>query len=135
MRLWEVKMKIYDNRNDEGRLISFEIRNVGRSRVCHFVERTFPSTAVRREHSDNFAVFDLNERTFIVTEPWGDNSRYLIHQEPVQPSTELETLRAAFEKYRSSSLFSGDRSFGIIMAVFALLFACIVVAVALLSHR
>jgi hypothetical protein len=128
-------MKIYDNRNDEGHLISFEIRNVGRSRVCRYIERVLPSMVVNRQRSDDFGVFAMNGRTFVVTEPWGDNSRYLIHQEPPQPSMELETLKSAFEKYQPAWAFSGDRSLSIMMAIFAALFVCVVVAVALLAHR
>ena len=128
-------MKVHDNRNDEGRLMSFEIKNIGRSRVCRFIEKAFPSTVVRRQKSDDFGVFDLNGRTFIVTEPWGDNSRYLFHEEPVEPSTELEMLRRAFDKYRPSWFFSGDRAFSIVIAVFAALFVCIAVTIELLSHR
>jgi len=127
-------MKIHDNRNDEGQLVSFEIRNVGRSRVCRLIERTLPSTVVRRQRSDDFGVLDLNGRTFVVMEPWGDNSRYLVHQEPPQPSTELETLSSAFAKYRPSWV-SGDRTFSVVVAVLVALCAVIAVAVALLSHR
>jgi hypothetical protein len=128
-------MEIYENRNDEGQFVSFEIRNVGRSRVCRFIEKTFLSSVVSRQRSDDFCVFDLNGRRFVISEPWGDNSRYLIHQDLPQPSTELETLRSAFEKYRPSWTFSGGRSLGIVLVVFAALFACIIVAVTLLSSH
>lgn len=115
--------------------MSFEIKNIGRDRVCRFIEQEFPSTVVRRERSDDFGEFDVNGRTFIITEPWGDNSRYLIHQEPAEPSTELDMLRSTFEKYRPAWAFSSNRTFGVVIAVFAALAACIVVAVALLSKH
>ena len=126
-------MRIYDYRNAEGRLTSFEIKNLGRSRACRFIESTLPSTIVRRQRSDDFGVFDFNGRTFVVTEPWGDNSRYLIHQEPTEPSAELDRLKSAFEAYQPSWAFSGSRPFMIVVAVFAALLACTIVAVALLS--
>jgi hypothetical protein len=134
MRL-QLKMRIYDHHNDAGALVSFEIKNIGRSRACRFIKQAFPKATVRREQSEDFCAFDLNGRTFIINEPWGDNSRYLVHEESPQPSNELQMVRSAFEKYRPSWAFSGTRAFGIVLAVFAALSACLVVAFAWLSRR
>jgi hypothetical protein len=117
----QLKMKIYDHHNDAGALVSFEIRNIGRSRACRFIEQAFPQATVRREQSEDFCVFDLNGRMFNINEPWGDNSRYLVHEEPPQPSSELQMLRSSFEGYRYSSALPGSRAFSILMAVFAAL--------------
>lgn len=93
-------MKAYVNHNAEGQIVSFEISNIGRSRVCRFIDRTIPSANVNRQQSDDFCTFQLNGRRFVISEPWSDSSRYLIHEETPQPSVELETLRSAFENYR-----------------------------------
>ena len=55
---------------------------------------------MRRARSDDFCVFDWNGRTYVINEPWGDSSRYLIHQQPPQASDDLVAIRNAFEKYR-----------------------------------
>ena len=92
-------MTTHEYRDRDGRVISFEIRNIGRSRATRVIESTFPCAIVKRYHSDAFAEIDLNGKCFLLNEPWGDNSRYIIHQEPPGPSTELEELRHAFEQF------------------------------------
>lgn len=126
-------MEIYDYLNDEGRITSFEINSIGRSRVLRFIEKAFPSAVVKRQRSEDFGEIDLNGRKFIVNEPWGDNSRYMIHQQPLEPSAELDALRSALEKYRPSWLFSGDRWFTRAILLFAVVCAAMVLAVAMLS--
>jgi hypothetical protein len=68
-------MNIHEHRNKNGQMVSFEIRNVGRSRACRIVRELFHSTTVRRQRADEFATFDLNGKTFVLEEPFGDNSR------------------------------------------------------------
>ena len=126
-------MKIYDYLNDEGHITSFEIDNIGRSRVLRFIENVFPSAIVKRQRSEDFGEIDINGRRFIVNESWGDSSRYMIHQQPLEPSAELDALRSALEKYRPSWLFSGERWFTRAMVLFAVVFAAIILAVAMLS--
>ena len=126
-------MRIYDYLDDEGRITSFEINSIGRSRVLRFIQNAFPSASVKRQRSEDFGEVDLNGRKFIVNEAWGDSSRYMIHQQPLEPSAELEALRGALEKYRPSWLFSGDRWFTRAIVLFAIIFAAIVLVVAVLS--
>ena len=75
----------------------------------------------------------MNGRTFIITEPWGDNSRYTIHQRPVEPSPELDAIREAFARYCPSPLFSGGRSFTLFLLSAAALILLLAVAVGWLS--
>lgn len=126
-------MTTHEYRDRDGRVISFEIRNIGRSRATRVIESAFPRANMKRSHSEVFAEIDLNGRHFVVNEPWGDNSRYIIHQQPPEPSTELDELRHAFEQYQPSWIFSGDRSFKLLMLVFGGLFILIAVVIARLS--
>jgi hypothetical protein len=126
-------MKIYDYLDDEGRIMSFEIDNIGRSRALRFIESAFPSAIVKRQRSDDFGEVDLNGRKFIVSEPWGDSSRYMIHEQPLGPSAELDALRSALEKYRPSWLFSSDRWFTRVIVLIAVVLVAIVLSVAILS--
>lgn len=99
-------MKVWEFRNEQGELGSFEIPNIGRSRLCRFVRKTFGCTVTRNRRDDEFAEFRLSARNFVAWEAWGDSSRYLIHEKPgAQPSPELETLKAAFETMRRFYLF------------------------------
>ena len=120
-------MKVYEH-HKSGHLILFEIPNVGRSRACRIVQNLFPSALVKRQSSDEFATFTLNAKTFVLEEPFGDNSRYLVYQQPPHVSAELQALKAAFEGYRASWFFSDDKSFRVIVGVLALAIAAIAVA-------
>jgi len=126
-------MRIYDHLNDDGRITSFEIPNIGRSRVLRFIENAFPSAIVKRQRSEDFAEVDLNGRKFTINEAWGDSSRYMIQQQALEPSAELDALRSALEKYRPSWFVSGDRWFMRAIILFAVVFTAIVLAVAVLS--
>jgi hypothetical protein len=129
----QVIVKIYENL-ESGQLVSFEIRNVGRSRACRIVQELLPSAVVTRQRGDEFATFAMNGKPFVIEEPFGDNSRYLIYEQPPQPSAELEALKSSFERYRASWLFSGDKSFRAIVVVLALTTVAITVAIMLLSR-
>jgi hypothetical protein len=126
-------MKIYEHRK-ANQLVSFEIGNIGRSRACRIVQKLFPSTVINRQHGDEFCTFRVNGKTFVLEEPFGDNSRYLVYEQPPQPSAELEALKQAFAGYGASWTFSGDKSFRVIMEVLALIIAGVVVAVIVLSR-
>jgi hypothetical protein len=119
-------VKIYEN-HKLGQLVSFEIRNVGRSRACRIVQNLFPSAHVERHRGDEFAIFKLNGKTFVIEEPFGDNSRYLIYQQSPQPSAELEALKTAFQEHRPSWFFSGDKFFRVIIGALVLAIIAIVV--------
>jgi hypothetical protein len=119
-------VKVYEH-HKSGQLVSFEIRNVGRSLACRIVQNLYPSALVKRQRADEFATFTLNGKTFVLEEPFGDNSRYLIYQQPPQPSSELESLKAALEGHRASWFFSGGKSFRVIVGVLVLAIVAIAV--------
>lgn len=133
MWVWRIAADAYEYRDADDKLISFEIRNIGRSRAVRFIERALPSATVERQRSDDFAKIKINSRHFIINEPWGDNSRYIIHQQPPEASAELEELRRAFEQYQPSWIFSGDRPFTLVVLAAGILFAVIALTIALLS--
>jgi hypothetical protein len=125
--------RTHEYHDRDGHVISFEIRNIGRSRATRVIESAFPCASVKRSQSDAFAEIDFKGRRFVFNEPWGDSSRYIIHQQPPGSSTELEELRHAFERYRPSLIFSGGRSFKLLMLVFGGLLIVIVFVITWLS--
>lgn len=122
-------MKVYEHHKLE-QLVSFEIRNVGRSRACRIVQKLFPASGITRQSGDEFATFELNGKTFVLEEPFGDNSRYLIYQQPPQPSAELNALMTAFAQAHVSWLFSGDKKFRVIVGILVLTMLVIALAIA-----
>jgi hypothetical protein len=127
-------MMTNEHRDDEGRIISFEVTNIGRARARRVIERRFPSAIVKHQRGDEFAVLLLNGRTFILTEPWGDNSRYLVHEREPKSSVELEMLRCAFEDFQPSAIFSGSPFFIVFLSVAAGLIGLIVGIIWILQH-
>ncbi len=126
-------MKVYEHLKS-GELVSFEICNIGRSRACRVVGTLLPTTTVVPQRGDEFARFELNGRTFVLEEPFGDNSRYLIYQQPPQPSPELEQLRDAFARQRVSWFFSGDKSFRLIVGALVIVLVLIAVGIMFVLH-
>lgn len=117
-------MKIYDHRDDEGRLLSFEVPNVGRRYFLRLLRSAVPSSQLLQQKDDHFGTIHWNGTTFEVTEPWGDSSRYLIH--PLEPSshTKLEELReliARAESRRHRFLFIALAAAMIITAVLVII--------------
>ena len=86
-------------------MISFEIPNIGRTRVCRFVQSSLGCHVTRHRKSDDFADFRVGGRKFVITELWGDNSRFTVSEIPAKPSDELTTLREGFERLRRFYLF------------------------------
>lgn len=98
-------MKIYPIYDQDGELSCFEIPNIGRSRFCRFIRSSLGYPLARHRKSEEFADFSINGRGFVVMEPSGDNSRYLVGEMPRRPSPELTELKEAFEKLRRFYLF------------------------------
>lgn len=131
-------MKTFKNLDANGELVSFEVRNIGRSHVCWLVEQRFAPAKVLRRKDDDFGLFELAGRQFVISEPWGDNSRYLIHELDPQPSAELNHLEAALGESRPSFwklAFSGDRTPTRTILVLAIVLVGAMVAVMLLNRR
>ena len=102
------KIPVYDMRDPEGRLISFEVDNtyLGRRGVSKIVA-TIPGARILRWprypfswwREEEFCEWELDGVIFQASEPFGDNSRYLIHS--VMPTgwiPQIERVRDAFAR-------------------------------------
>ena len=98
-------MRIFDLEDKQGKLVAFEVRNILLSRraACK-IAKTVPGSKLLerpklfRSKSD-FCKFQVGSRTFIIEEPWNDNSRYWIGPEPTEPCSEILPVREAFERH------------------------------------
>jgi hypothetical protein len=99
-------VKTHDHRgNDNGPLISFEVDNILLSRRgAARVVRSIPGATVRRwpqafsyfRDGEFFCEFLLDGVTFDISEPWGDNSRYLICPQTPRPTEQIYRVRDRF---------------------------------------
>lgn len=97
-------MRTHDLTDSAGRLIAFEVSNALLSRHrAQRILRKIPGVTIRRRQrpyqlrsEEHFCEFSLGGRCFVISEPWGDSSRFWIGQRPPEPSAELESLRAHF---------------------------------------
>jgi hypothetical protein len=99
-------MKIYDLKDQEGRVYAFEIENMGRRRLCEIV-RSFPHVRLIREpkflsdfREEEFCEFEVNGQEFRAWEPFGDNSRFWIGPEPPNWCEQVEIVRSLFGQAR-----------------------------------
>jgi hypothetical protein len=106
-----LKMRIYDIKDSQDRIFAFEVPNFGRQRACKFVSR-IPGTKVFRqqkhfelESSDEFCEFEFQKQTFVIQEPFGDNSRFWIGPKPPEWCPQLEALRVIFQLKKAFVLF------------------------------
>lgn len=100
-------MRIYEDRNRNGQLRSFEVSNttLGRRDVVRILRR-IPEVTILREpkqlfswfREDEFCTFEIGGTKFLVEEPYGDNSRYWIGG-PRQ-NDKLEIVAQAFRAQR-----------------------------------
>jgi hypothetical protein len=104
-------MKIYDLKDETGRIFAFEVWNFGRHRACRFVSK-IPGVKIlkRQKHfqffsHDKFCEFELKGLKFVLWEPWGDSSRYWVGPEPANWCPELAEVRKAFASYKAFWLF------------------------------
>lgn len=99
-------MKIYDLRDDDDRIFAFEVPNTflgrrGARRIVGAIPgaRVLPATHHPDiGNSDQFCAFELGSNTFVVDEPFGDNSRYWIGANPPRWVPELSIVRDAFAR-------------------------------------
>jgi hypothetical protein len=98
-------MRVQDMHNDAGVVTGFEVWNVGlsRRRACR-VAATVPGARVTRaprlfrSGSDGFCAFEVDGVSFLIIEPFGDNSRYWIVSEKPDPAARplIERVRSTF---------------------------------------
>jgi len=101
-------MKTSEIRNDEGRLIGFSVSNVllSRHRVPKIVT-SIPGARIRRKQRrfvlsapDDFCEFEVEGKTFLAIEPFGDNSCFWLVTEPPEDCPQIAKVRDAFAKHR-----------------------------------
>ena len=121
------------------RQVSFEVKNIGRDRICDFVEKWLThsglienptSPALRHQPGDDFAAFEIRGRIFVISEPWGDSSRYLITSLPPEPSADLEAIQEALNNFRPG-FFSRGLGLSVVVLLGGIL-VCFVLAILLL---
>jgi len=105
-------MKIYDLKDEDGKVFAFEIKNIGRMGALRIV-RTIPGVIIIRSprnkflswgEPDEFCEFELEGQIYIIDEPYGDNSRFWIGPKSESHNDHLDTIRKIFESYKPSIL-------------------------------
>lgn len=100
-------MKIFDIRDDAGRIFAFEVENValGRRGLCRLLRR-IPGVRLLQApklfslfKQETFCVFSLEGATFAALEPFGGHSRYWVGPQPIGYSPQIDTIRAAFQAH------------------------------------
>jgi hypothetical protein len=101
-------MKTIEMRNDRGLITGFRVRDVFLSRLAiPKIVLSIPGARANRKHRlfqtnrDDFCEFEVDGRTFLVIEPFGENTEFCVVQEPpIGDTPELRKVRQAFESRR-----------------------------------
>ncbi len=97
-------MKIYELKDKEGRVFSFEVGNMFLSRrcVCKIV-LTIPGAKLikrpcflSRFREEEFCEFEVDGQIFAACESFGDNTRYWIGPKPEIWKPQIEKIKEAF---------------------------------------
>ena len=97
-------MRIHEVQDREGRAAAFEVSNafLGRQGSLWVVRRV-PGVTVTRSprrwavsEPDDFCEFDVGGVRFVVSEPFGDNSRYWVGPKPLRWVPEIDVVRETF---------------------------------------
>jgi hypothetical protein len=113
-------VRIHDLNAKYERFCGFEVSNtlLSRGQACRIVQKIPGAALVRKSRlfrdTDEFCEFTLAGETFVIEEPFGDNSRYWIRSNGPSQTSSLLQIRAAFEKH--NPLWS-PLSFAIVAAV------------------
>jgi hypothetical protein len=98
-------MKIYDLIDESGHAYAFEVGNIALSRrdACELASTVAGVQITRRPRrwgldDDEFCEFAINGVTFVIWEPFGDNSRFWVGPQPLRPVPELAAVRDVFAK-------------------------------------
>jgi len=100
-------MKIFENRDENGNLCSFEVPNwkLSRRRVVRIVAKIPGVVVIRRPkrllswfREEIFCEFEINGVKFQIDEPFGDNSRFWVGKYGGGWCRELELVRQAFSE-------------------------------------
>ena len=99
-------MKTYGLKDNQGRTFAFEVSNflIGRRAVVGIV-RTIPGARLIKEprrwrlsSGEDFCEFELEGVKFVVSEPFGDNSRYWIGAKPPRWVAGVERVQEVFTR-------------------------------------
>ena len=108
-------MKVFEYRNEQGALVSFEVRSLWPRWVAYRAIKAIPNVKVIRplrhfvaDNQDVFCVFKVGSTVLEIEEPWGDNSRYVVASSPAAPSQELELVKQHFHSYLPWSLSTSN---------------------------
>jgi hypothetical protein len=95
-------MRTHPVRNEEGRLFAFEISSLLGRRFASRIAATVPGVRVLASNlrSDAFCEFEVAGETFIIEEPFGDNSRYWVGPVGAGRLAGIQTVHSHFEKSR-----------------------------------
>jgi hypothetical protein len=101
-------MKTRDLRNEQGQLTGFSVSNllISRHAVPRIVASIRGAEIVRKQKRfalsgrDDFCEFIVDGKTFLVIEPFGDNSEYWVVPEPAEECPQIENVRRVFEQHR-----------------------------------
>jgi hypothetical protein len=102
-------MKTREMKNDAGIVTGFSVSNLFLRRwAVPKVVRSIPGARVVRKQRpfrfrarDDFCEFVVDGKTFLVIEPFGDNSKYWVVAEPPEPHCpSLAKVREAFARHR-----------------------------------
>jgi hypothetical protein len=119
---------VNDIKDAGGRVLAFEVKNstLGRRGVCKVLARIPGCRLVRTPkflswlRETEFGQCEIEGVTFVVEEPFGDNSRYCIGPQPPRWVSQIATVRQAFiDKPDTSALVRG----AVVALFIAMLFA------------
>ena len=95
-------MELHDIIDQIGRVLAFEVENIGRMQIVQAVE-SLPGVQMTRRpkwlselREEDFCDFVFEGHLFRIWEPFGDNSRYWIGPEPARWCEQVEKLRVLF---------------------------------------
>ncbi|WIV96810.1 hypothetical protein [Kinneretia aquatilis] len=95
-------MRTHPTHDEEGRLLGFEISSLLGRRFARRIAASVPGARVLASNlrSDVFCEFEVAGETFIIEEPFGDNSRYWIGPAGAGRLAAIQTVHSHFETSR-----------------------------------
>lgn len=98
-------MRIHPTQDEQGQLLGFEISSLLGRRFARRIAASVPGARVTASNlrSDVFCEFEVAGETFVIEEPFGDNSRYWIGPAGAGRSAGIQAVHSHFEKSRLGS--------------------------------
>ncbi len=98
-------MRTHPIHDKEGQLLGFEISSLLGRRIARRIAASVPGARVIASNlrSEVFFEFEVAGETFVIEEPFGDNSRYWIGPAGAGRSAATQTVHSHFEKSRLGS--------------------------------